>query len=134
MPSSNLDLVRSVYAAWERDDYSSTDWADPGIEFVLADGPDPGTWRGIDAMTEGWRALLSAWQEYRFEVEEYRELDDERVLVLIRLRGRGKTSGLELEHVGGESANVVQIRHGKVVRLTLYFNRGRGLSDLGLTS
>ena len=85
-------------------------------------------------MTDGWRALLSVWQEYRFEVEEFRELDDERVLVLIRLRGRGKTSGLELEHFGGESANVVQIRHGKVVRLTLCFNRGRGLSDLGLTS
>ena len=133
MASANVELARSIYAAWERDDYSATDWADPGIEFVLADGPDPGIWRGIGGMTEGWRTLLSAWQEYGFDVEEYRALDAERVLVLIRLRGRGKTSGLDLAHIGAPAANLVHLRGGKVIRLVLYFDRQRGLSDLGLT-
>jgi hypothetical protein len=36
--SANLELVRSIYAASRRGDYSSIDWAHPEIELVVADG------------------------------------------------------------------------------------------------
>ena len=50
--SANVALVRSVYAAWERGDYTSVAWADPEIEYVQADGPLPGTWRGLTGLAE----------------------------------------------------------------------------------
>jgi ketosteroid isomerase-like protein len=131
--SANLDLVRSIYAAWERGDYSSAGWADPNIEYVIADGPSPGTWRGLAGMAAGWRDIASVWENLRTEAEEFRELDEERVLVLIHRRARGKTSGFEIDERLSKAAIVFHIRGGKVARLVNYFDRERALAELGLS-
>jgi hypothetical protein len=94
--SENLDLVRSIVEAWERGDFTSAEWADDKIEFVLPDGPDPGSWTGIAAMGEAWGRRISTAESFRIAAEEFRELDDERVLVLTPVGGRSKTSGLDL--------------------------------------
>jgi ketosteroid isomerase-like protein len=131
--SENLDLVRSIFADWERGDYfSGADWMDPEIEHVLVGGPDPGSWKGATETGEAWREYLSNWQEYRVKAEEYNQLDDERVLVLFRTFGRGKTSGLELGRFHQGSAAVFHVRDGKVTRLVAYRERDRALADLGL--
>ena len=133
MSSANLDLVRSIYAAWEKGDWHSAEWAHPEIEFVLADGPEPGTVKGLSAMTSGWRDFLAAWEGYSVQADEYREVDDERILVLLHPGGRGKTSGVELGLTSGKGANVFHITGGKVTRLVLYFDHDRARADLGLT-
>jgi ketosteroid isomerase-like protein len=130
--SANLDLVRSIYADWERGDVRSAEWADPEIEVVFADGPAPGAWTGVAGMAEGWRDVLGAWEDFRAEAEEYREIDGDRVLVLHRFGGRGKTSGLDLGQMRAESAHLFHIYGGKVTRLVHYFDRERALADLGL--
>jgi ketosteroid isomerase-like protein len=134
MGSANLDLVRTIYAAWERGDYSSAEWADPEIEVVFPDGPTPGSWTGLAGMAEAWRDFLSAWEEFRQEAEEYRELDDESVLVIARFSGRGKKSGLELRQMGTRGASLFHLRSGKVTRHVAYVDRERALADLGLPS
>ena len=132
--STKLDLVRSLYAAFGRGDYDSSDWAHPEIEFVSVDGPTPGSWKGPEGMTEGWRDFLSAWDDLRIEVDEYREVDDERVLAFVHLSGRGKRSGLELERMHANAAALWQIRDSKVRRCAYYWDRERALAELGLPS
>jgi ketosteroid isomerase-like protein len=65
---------------------------------------------------------------------EFRELDDERVLVLAHRTGRGKTSGVELGQVRTKTAQLFHVRDGKVTRFVTYWERERALSDLGLSS
>ena len=83
-------------------------------------------------MVDGYRQVMNAWEGYSSKAEEYIALDDERVLVLQLLSGRGKASGLELAQMQPKAAGVFQVRDGKVVRIVLYYDRDRALADLGL--
>jgi ketosteroid isomerase-like protein len=131
--SEKLDLVHSIFARWDRGDYDSNEWADPEIEFVIADGTEPGHWLGLAEMARGWRNFLSTWEEgYRAVADEYREIDGERVLVTNDYSGRGKTSGMDVAQIGAKGATLLHVRAGKVTRLVLYWDRENALSDLGL--
>ena len=37
MASENLELVQSLFATWERGDFSAVEWADREIVFTVAD-------------------------------------------------------------------------------------------------
>ena len=131
--STNLDLVRSILADWERGDFGSAAWAHPDIEFAWADSPDNARWTGLPGLAAAMRDFLGQWEEYRVVATEVRELDDERVLVLLEVRGRGKTSGIDVGQIHADrAANLFQIRDGKVTVLHAYFDRENALADLGL--
>ena len=132
--SENLEFVRAIYTPWGRGDFTSADWADPTIEFEIADGPDPTKAMGLADMARTWRGALSVWDDFRVRAREYRELDAERILVSVHNSGRAKASGLELGELMGTSdgANLVVVRDGKVVRFVVYMDRERAFAELDL--
>ena len=83
-------------------------------------------------MAAAWRRVLSGYEELRAEADEYRCLDDEQVLVLVRRRGRGKRSGLELGEMRSKGAAVFRVCNSRVTALAWYWDRDRALADLGL--
>ncbi len=84
-------------------------------------------------MAEGWRAWLSAWDDFSQQVDEYRDLDDERVLVLFRCSGRGKTSGMDLAEMHPLMAGVFHLREGRVTKFVAYLDHERALEAVGLS-
>jgi hypothetical protein len=132
MASANVDFVRSIFASWERGDFSSAEWANPEIEFVIVGGHSAGGWKGLAGMAEGFRDWLSAWEGFRVEADEYRELDDQRVLVLLHVSGRGRISGRQVGQIGTKGANLFHIRGRKVTRLVRHRDREHALADLDL--
>jgi hypothetical protein len=132
--SENLDLVRSILVNWERGDFSRSDWADPEIEFTVPEDvgtPGGGSTLGRSAMAARWRDTLEAWENLSVIADEYRELDEERIMVLHRFGARGKMSGLAVDMSMTEGALLFGVRDATVARLTVYFDRDRALAELG---
>jgi ketosteroid isomerase-like protein len=124
MSTANVDLVRSLFAAWTRGDWSSTAWADPSIEFVMdVEGfPDLGACQGVTEMSHAWSRFLSAWDGFYASQPELIDRGD-RVIGFYTIRARGKSSGLE---VNQPVAGIFTLRDAKVVRLELV-RREQGL-------
>ena len=80
-------------------------------------------------MAEGHGGWLNAWDDFRLVADEFRELDEERVLVLDQPRGRGQSSGstsAEESHPCFTSPTA-----GRSTSPSLW-DRDRALADLGL--
>jgi len=129
--SRNVSLVLTIYASWERGDFSSADWAHPEIEYVSDDPLLPlRRTTGVAGMARIWRNWLGAWKDIHADADEYIEVDGERVLVLVRYGGRANRGRLEITPT--EAASLFHVRDGKVTRLVLYLDRDRALADVGL--
>src|SRR2546423_7383539 len=132
--SENLDLVRSLHRNhFERGEFfAHAEWAHPEIECVMVDGPAPDRGSGLAGMARVWRDFLAAYDDFSVTVEEYREIDARRVLVLLRFSGRGRTSGMEIGSMSTRNASVYDIDGGFVRRLALYLDRDPALPQLRL--
>lgn len=125
----NVDLVRRIYSAWERGDFSETWWCADDFEFQVPDGPHPGLAHGPEGMGRYWREWLQGWRRFHTRLVEVRDVSDDVVLGVNEFGGEGRTSGLVPDSLG---ATVWTIRGGKVRRLAPYVHLENALSDLGL--
>jgi ketosteroid isomerase-like protein len=72
---------------------------------------------------------LEAWDQRRLEAEEFIDAGDD-VVVLLHEYRRGRGSGVELET---DTAVVVGVSGGRVVRVQGYMDRGVALEAAGLS-
>jgi ketosteroid isomerase-like protein len=130
MSREDVEVVRKLYERWMRGEwYLGTDVFAPEFELELSAGwfPDPGVYRGPNAALEAWGRFLDAWDEFSPKEPEILDAGDD-VVALLRIRGRGKASGLLLE---AEVGNVITFRDGKIVRMNLC-PRAEALEAAGL--
>jgi ketosteroid isomerase-like protein len=127
--SENLDLVRSIYADWERGDYGSAEWADPEFEYVNPGGAvEPATQHGPAGVSRVFVSIFDAWDAWHVELERLTASGDQ-VAVVVCYRRRGRESGVEVE---GRESHLWTLRNGKVVRVEWFHDPAAALADLGL--
>jgi ketosteroid isomerase-like protein len=131
MSEENVELVRRAAAAFAAGDLDeAAKVLDPHVElYPPAEDPDvKRVYRGPDGARSWLQNWLEAWEEFEFRVDEVIGAD-ERVVVVFSQRGRGKTSGVEIEN---QLAAVGTLRDGKVVRGELYLDIDEAFGKAGI--
>jgi ketosteroid isomerase-like protein len=129
MSQENVEIVRELFASWERGDFSSSDWAHPEIEFLAHAGPDEAEHRGVVALGRAWQNWLGAWEDFKVTPREFIDRGDD-VLALVEFGGRGRASGVSVEAMAGGC--LLSFRNGRVIRLVTFTDRDEALEAAGL--
>lgn len=131
MSDEDIELIRQLFTRWEQGDFTTPEFFDPDVEVTRVGGDavaTSGTWRGINDMSKALVEWLHAWENLRAEPKHYIDRGD-RVLVIARQTGRGRRSGLGLDHAVGL---LFTIRDGKIARLEQYWETTDALRAAGL--
>jgi ketosteroid isomerase-like protein len=124
---SDRAVLEQVLAEWGRGEFWNREPFADDVVFVVS-GPDAAEYHGIDGLTAAWRDFLSAWDDFRIEGERIVPGDDGVYVLLQRLEGRGKGSGL---YINAEVAGLVHMQNGRIARIEMFWDRDAALRAAG---
>jgi len=127
MSRANVEVVARAIDAFSAGDADAfVALTTPDIEWKTGLGAVEGeVFHGHDGVRTYFERLGSAWDEFRFHAEDYRDLEG-RVLVLGRLEGRGRGGGVPVESPVGA---VWELRAARIWRLRAYLDHALAIED-----
>lgn len=131
MSPENVEVVRTIYDAYERGDYPAAfECFHEDIEwFGPPDISNSGFARGHAGVRHSLSTWVGSWDEYHFELRELIDAGDQ-ILAVGWHRGRGKGSGVE---VSEEIFSVWTLHVGEVVRQRMFRDRVQAFEAVGLS-
>ena len=130
MSEENVDIVRRAYDAYLNGDVErSLAYFAPNVTVDFSVRVDTAVGTGREELARIVSSWISAWDGYREELEEIRDLGDA-VCVVATQYGRGKASGLELDN---RFAGLYEVHDGLITRVRMYRSRDDALEAAGLS-
>src|SRR5690242_2116154 len=133
MPVDKVDVARRVVDAYNRRDVEGlfAELATSDFEWypAIVRGLDGSVYRGRAGVERFNVDTSENWAELQSLPEEFRDLGD-RVLILGRLKGRGKASGAPVD---APQAIVLDFRGDRIWRSRVYLDHAEGLRAAGLS-
>jgi ketosteroid isomerase-like protein len=130
MSQENVEIVRRLYADPRGLTTAGNEMVAPDAEFdFTAVYPDKPILRGVDEARDFRDTGPWGGSPIRFEPERFFDVDDERVLVFVRVIATGGESGVPVEQ---RPAHECTIRDGQLVRIKIYGDRTEALEAAGL--
>ena len=124
--------LRRAYAAFQREGVEGImPFLDEEIEWRNPeDSPIAGVWRGHDGVRDWFEQASEAFGDMSFSPDEFREVSEHRVLVLLRFGLTGTASTLQMEV---PFAHVVDLHQGRATSLKMYSHPEEALEAVGLS-
>jgi ketosteroid isomerase-like protein len=100
MSQENVEIVRRAYEALSRAGLDAfLEYVHPDAEYDItaAIGPYAGMYYGRAAIRNFLADYFETWEYVRMEPEDFIDVGDDHVVVLLRIHLRGKGSGVEVE-------------------------------------
>jgi ketosteroid isomerase-like protein len=130
MARENVEIIRRSYDELARTGDFDTELFAPEFEFDNSNAKlDAAVYRGLDGLREFLSLMRDMWKQMRFEPEEYIPVDENRVVVPVRITVVGR-DGLE---TAARSAHLVTIRNSRVARMKAFQTKADALEAAGLT-
>jgi ketosteroid isomerase-like protein len=129
MSQENVEVVRRGVEAYASLDVEAMlKVADP--EIVWKQAEEPSAVQGYEGVARAMVRWNEMWEEPHIDAEEYLDGGD-RIVVVIRHRGRGRASGVEVDMA---SYHVFTVRAGRIVSMHEYGpgKRAEALEAAGL--
>ena len=92
-------------------------------------GPITGVYHGHEGVRRYFRDWLESFETHDARAETFIDAGDD-VIVCLRLRGRGKASGVEVEMA---RVNLYRIRDGFAIRVELFETKAEALEAVGMS-
>jgi len=91
--------------------------------------PEQQVYEGLDEARRFMREWTEPFDDWDLELEAIHDVDDERVLAIVRQHGRSRSSGLLVDMVFGQ---LFTIRVGQQTRMEMYSDPAEALRVVGL--
>ena len=121
-----VELVRAGFEAVAQGDLDAfEEGMTPDVEIIQPpEVPDAKSYKGRAAMIEAWADWPSQWEDFRLDLVEIIDVDDDVAVSVTRHRGRGRESGIEMDF---QVFYVHYGRDGKLARMEMFFTREQAL-------
>jgi ketosteroid isomerase-like protein len=131
MSQENVEIVRRAYEAGSRGDLAAAlERLAPDFELDLSSlYPDAPIVRGVGELLR-WTYSGPWGGSVHLHAERFFDLDEERVLVFVRVTATGEGSGVPVEL---RVAHELTLRNGLVVRCKVHADRAEALEAAGLS-
>ena len=136
MSQENVEIVQGAWDAFSRGDVEAAfEVFAPDVEWDVSRDiwgavVGGGHYRGVEGVASWLTDLYDAWETFEMQPEEQLEAGDDQVITVLSARGRGRASGIEVEH---HPAGVGTLRQGKIVRVVWFATRQEALKAAGLS-